>query len=148
MRKLAIALVPALLLAFPSPAHAETVSVKSRTSLPASGMAKVKVSGLPKNVGVYVQLCKKPKKGTRPASGTCLSSGQEYGGIWVVGRYPYGPRPKAANLAKPGTWFRLPVQATFGSVDCRTTKCVIFIRRDHRKGADTSYDSAIPVTFK
>lgn len=149
MKHLSLAAIPALLLVgLASPAQAETVTVSPRKSLPASGSISVKVSGLPKNVGVYVRLCKKPAKGARPAGSQCLNTGGQYAGVWVVGKYPYGPRPAAANLAKPGKWFKLPVRSSFGSVNCKTTKCAVVVRRDHRNSADRSYDSATRVKFR
>ena len=75
-------------------------------------------------------------------------TGGQYAGVWVVGKYPYGPRPAAANLAKPGKWFKLPVRSSFGSVNCKTTKCAVVVRRDHRNSADRSYDSATRVKFR
>ncbi|MEZ5184441.1 MAG: hypothetical protein R2720_01720 [Candidatus Nanopelagicales bacterium] len=137
-----------LLIGMASPSHAETVTVKNRSSLPASGTAKVKVSGLPKNVGVYVRLCKKPRRSSTPRPSECLNTGGQYAGVWVVGRYPYGPRPKASNIAKPNKSFRLPVRSKFGSVDCKRVKCAIVVRRDHRNGSDASYNRAIRVRFR
>lgn len=149
MKHLSLAAIPALLLVgLASPAQAETVTVSPRKSLPASGSISVKVSGLPKKVGVYVRLCKKPAKGARPAGSQCLNTGGQYAGVWVVGKYPYGPRPAAGNLAKPGQWFKLPVRSSFGSVNCKTTKCAVVVRRDHRNSADRSYDSATRVKFR
>jgi len=148
VKYLALAAAPALLIAVAAPANAETVTVSPRKGLPSSGSVSVKVSGLPKKVGVYVRLCKKPGKGARPSVTHCLNTGGQYAGVWVVGKYPYGPRPSDSNLAKPGKKFRLPVRSSFGSVNCKTTKCAVVVRRDHRKGGDRSYDTVIPVKFR
>lgn len=146
--KYALAAVPALLLALPAPAHAETVSVSPRTGLPSSGSVQVKVSGLPKKVGVYVRLCKTPSKGARPSVTQCLNTGAQYAGVWVVGKYPYGARPSDSNLAKPGQTFRLPVRSSFNGINCKSTSCAIVVRRDHRGGADRRYDRVIRVRFR
>jgi hypothetical protein len=148
VKYLALAAAPALLMAVVAPAHAESVTVSPRKGLPSSGSVSVTVSGLPKKVGVYVRLCKKPGKSARPSVTQCLNTGGQYAGVWVVGKYPYGPRPSASNLAKPGTTFRLPVRSSFGSVNCTTTACAIVVRRDHRNGGDRSYDTVIPVKFR
>ncbi len=149
MKSLALAAVPAVLLAWPAPAFAETVTVSPKSGLPASGSVAVKVSGLPKKVGVYVRLCKKPAKDARPSVTQCLNStGAQYAGVWVVGKYPYGPRPGASNLAKPGRTFRLPVRSSFNGINCKATKCAIVVRRDHRGGGDRSYDRVIRVRFR
>lgn len=148
MKFLALAAVPAILLATPATASAMTVDVSPRKGLPSSGSVSVKISGVPKKAGVYVRLCKKPRKGARPATSQCLNTGGQYAGVWVVGKYPYGPRPSAANLAKPGTTFRLPVRSSFGSVDCTKVACAVVVRRDHRAGGDRSYDRAIRVRFR
>jgi hypothetical protein len=148
VKALTLAAVPAILLATAAPAAAESVTVSPRSGLPSAGSVAVKVSGLPKKVGVYVRLCKMPSKGSRPGVTDCLNTGAEYAGVWVVGKYPYGPRPSASNLAKPGKTFRLPVRSSFGSVNCKTTKCAVVVRRDHRGGGDRSYDRVIRVRFR
>ncbi|MBK6762187.1 MAG: hypothetical protein IPG68_02400 [Micrococcales bacterium] len=148
MKALALIAAPAIVLATPAAASAMTVDVSPRKGLPSSGSVTVKVSGLPKKAGVYVRLCKKPAKGARPTASQCLNTGGQYAGVWVLGKYPYGPRPSASNIAKPGRTFRLPVRSSFGSVNCKTTKCAIVVRRDHRAGGDRSYDRAIRVRFR
>jgi len=145
---LALAAIPAILLATAAPVAAESVTVSPRSGLPSSGSIGVKVTGLPHKVGVYVRLCKMPRKGTRPGVSDCLNTGAQYAGVWVLGKYPYGPRPSTSNLAKPGQAFRLPVRSSFGSVNCRTTKCAVVVRRDHRGGGDRSYDRVIRVRFR
>lgn len=104
---------------------------------------KVKVSGLPRTVGVYVRLC--AKTSGRPAAAQCFG-GTDRSGRWVIQKYPYGAR--AAGTVNPAKgWFRLPVAQRFGSVDCARQPCVISVRRDHRNGGDYSYDRSIRVRF-
>lgn len=119
------------------------VTVQPTTNLPTTGSVSVTITGLPEDEGVYVRLCAKPAAGQRPKDSDC--DGQ---GVWALDRYPYGPPPTDGTVRKPSDGpFPLSIRATFGSVDCRTTECGVFVRRDHRAGADTSRDRFIPVTF-
>lgn len=121
------------------------VQVSPRSNLAGRTGVKVRITGLPKRVGVYVRLCQ--RVAGRPGADQCYG-GSDRSGIWAVRTYPYaGPRP--ANTVNPARgWFRLPIAARFGTVNCAATKCMVFVRRDHQNGGDFSYDRRIGVSFR
>lgn len=106
--------------------------------------------GFDTNVGLYLSLCKQPRKGQQPTpcGGGMESTAATGSAIWISNNAP----PYAANLVRPfgeGGSFRyeLEFQPTFGGVDCRKETCAITIRADHLKSGDRSHDLLIPVTF-
>jgi hypothetical protein len=133
--------------AAPAATSAETfsVGVAPTTDLdPAGDTVTVTLNNLPADQGVYVRLCVQPQPGTRPASATC--DGQ---GVWVVENFPYGPTPTDGSVVKPSAGpVTIPVRAAFGDIDCLTTTCGVFTRRDHPAGAtDLTLDTFTALTF-
>jgi hypothetical protein len=100
--------------------------------------------------GIYVALCVKPAKGQAPTpcGGGADTSGSTSASAWVSSN----PPPYGTNLAIPygsgGTFrVRLDVSALIGSIDCRSTACVMATRNDHTRSSDRSQDVLVPVTF-
>ena len=151
MRKIISIVVSAIaifgLVINPANAAVSATLSKSTNLLIAGEIVTVTLSGIPAGQGVYVRLCKEPASGTRPASTDCY--GGAMGGVWAsldVNQQALG----AQNAANP---LSLPVIGEFtnsgNTVNCNTSKCVVFIRRDHNGGgADFSLDTTIPVSFE
>jgi hypothetical protein len=121
------------------------VSVAPTTGLDSTGdTVSVTLKSLPADSGLFVRLCVQPQPGTRPAAATC--DGQ---GVWVVENYPFGPPPTNGSVVKPSAGpVTLPVRAVFGAIDCTTTTCGVFTRRDHPSGAtDFTLDTFTPLSF-
>ncbi|MEJ0014078.1 MAG: hypothetical protein WDN07_00260 [Actinomycetota bacterium] len=92
--------------------------------------------GFDTTVGIYVEMCQVVPAGILPTvcGGGVNSSGASAASFWISSNPPsYGK-----NLAipfKPGGTFSvgLKVQPLIGKVDCRKTKCAIYVRADHTR---------------
>jgi hypothetical protein len=147
-------MVSALLI---SPAHAivgshgETLSVSKTTGVKSGDTLVVTGQHFDETVGIYVALCVSVKPGTLPSpcGGGIDETGATGASIWISSNPPsYG-----IGLAKPfqpGGRFKVSIKVSpmIGKIDCRKTKCAVYVRADHTRGDDRSHDVAIPLTFK
>jgi hypothetical protein len=124
----------------------------SKNAQVTSGQA-ITVSGrrFDETVGIYIAFCKVVTSGTlpTPCGGGVDQSGSTGASIWISSNPPsYG-----VGLAKPylpGGRFKVTVKISpkIGKIDCRKTKCAIYVRADHTRADDRSRDLYIPITFK
>lgn len=139
----ALALVTAVGTAFPANAADYTVSVSGATNLnPAEATVTVNVANVPEGQGIYFMLCEGTTADPRPTN--CSTEHQ----AWVTG---------AASALRMGASRLLPVNEfkvaanfvtrTGERVNCATTQCGVFVRRDHFGTADVSLDRFFPITF-
>ena len=161
MPKKILLLAIAAVLSIPSAANA--VPIKSITGSNGAILSVNKVSNLKsgdaltitgahfdETVGIYVAMCKVVPVGKlpTPCGGGADKSGITGSSIWISSNPPaYG-----VGLAKPflpGGRFTLPIKLSplIGKLDCRKIKCAIYVRADHLRGDDRSYDLHIPITF-
>jgi hypothetical protein len=124
----------------------------SRTSGldPAGTRVTVTGRGFDPTKGIYVALCVKPAKGQAPTpcGGGADTTGSSSASAWISSN----PPPYGRDLAIPygsGGSFRvtLDISAAIGSIDCRSTPCVIATRADHTRSSDRSQDVFVPVSF-
>ena len=157
LKKIAI-LVVALMCAQPV-AHATSITSKNGSILNVNKTINIKsgekiiVSGqhFDETVGIYVAMCKIVAAHIlpTPCGGGADKSGITGSSIWISSNPPaYG-----VGLAKPylpGGRFTLPIKISplIGKLDCRKIKCAIYVRADHLRTDDRSYDMYIPITFK
>jgi len=101
--------------------------------------------------GIYVALCKTPKRGQRPGpcGGGINTDGRNASSVWISSN----PPPYGASVARPyrpnGRFrVRLFVSPMIGSIDCRVTSCAVVSRADHLRINDRRYDVVVPVTFR
>jgi hypothetical protein len=154
-----MALVLALVIALPSPAHAATTSrggngatITIAQSVLANN-SKVIVTGknFDETVGIYLAFCVVPKAGNAPTpcGGGVNKSGTGEASYWISSN----PPPYGIGLAIPftaGGRFTETVQVTrkIGKFDCKKVKCAITVRSDHLHEGDRTHDIYIPITIK
>ncbi len=131
--------------------HGETLTV-SKTSQISTGDA-LKISGVhfDQTVGIYVALCKVVPKGhlPTPCGGGIDKTGGTDSSMWISSN----PPPYGVGLAKPyklGGRFAISIKVSpmIGKLDCRKISCAIYVRADHTRGDDRTYDLKIPLMFK
>jgi hypothetical protein len=142
-----------------SPAHAASVSGIHNEVLTVSKVTKI-ISGdkltvtgnrFDETVGIYVAICKVVPKVQlpTPCGGGADKTGKTAASFWISSNPPsYG-----IGLAKPylpGGRFSvtLKVSPMIGNLDCRRMKCAVYVRADHTRGDDRTYDLSIPLQFK
>ena len=113
---------------------------------------KLNISGarFDETVGIYIELCKIVKPGVRPSvcGGGADKTGTTGSSVWISSNPPqYG-----IGLAKPyqpGGRFSVSIKVSpiIGKVDCRKTSCAVYVRADHTRGDDRTYDQFIPIQF-
>lgn len=130
----ALALSAALVAGSPANAAA-TVNGGPYTGLKAAGdTVRLQFSNFPATAGMYAQQCLVVTSG-RPTSAQCNPASQ----VWIS-------NSAGANF-KPTDTVAIPVVGTFGSVNCLTSSCGLFLRLDHTAPTDFSEDRFIALTF-
>ncbi len=131
--------------------HGESLTVSKVTNI--KNGEKIVISGarFDETVGVYVAICILVAKGKlpTPCGGGVDETGATGSSMWISSNPPdYG-----IGLAKPylpGGRFSITIKVSpmIGKLDCRKIKCAIYVRADHTRGDDRSYDINIPIQFK
>jgi hypothetical protein len=113
---------------------------------------KLNISGarFDETVGIYIELCKIVKPGVRPSvcGGGADKTGTTGSSVWISSNPPqYG-----IGLAKPyqpGGRFSVSIKVSpiIGKSDCRKTSCAVYVRADHTRGDDRTFDQFIPIQF-
>ena len=162
LKRAALLVVAVALLVGASPAYATqatratlpngSILIVSKSAGISSG-EKITVTGqhFDETVGIYVAMCKVVAKGQlpTPCGGGEDKTGATGSSLWISSNPPaYG-----IGLAKPylpgGRFsFAIKFSPMIGKLDCRKIACAIYVRADHTRGDDRSYDMKIPVTFK
>ena len=99
-----------------------------------------KVSGLPKNNGIYISQCMAPSKDAGAAK-SCNPA--EYSKLWVsnvAADQAMGAKSSKSKLT-------LKVDKYFEGGDCIHTTCVFLVTNDHSAATDRSEDQAIKFKF-
>ena len=159
----AMALLSALLVAITSPAHATVSSTKSASLPNGSNLTVSKTAGIKsgekitvtgqhfdETVGIYVAMCKVVPKGQlpTPCGGGADKTGASGSSLWISSNPPaYGVG--LADPYLPGGRFSYAIKFSpmIGQVDCRKVACAIYVRADHTRGDDRSYDIKVPISF-
>ena len=99
-----------------------------------------KVSGLPKENGIYISQCMAPSKDAGAAK-ACNPA--EYSKLWisdVLADQAMGAKSSKSKLT-------LKVDKYFKDGDCIHTTCVFLVTNDHNAATDRSEDQAIKFKF-
>lgn len=131
--------------------HGEILSVSKVSQIKSGDRIVVSGSRFDETVGIYVAMCKIVPVGQlpTPCGGGADKSGATGASVWISSNPPtYG-----VGLAKPysaGGRFSvtLKVSPLIGKLDCRKIKCAIYVRADHTRSDDRSFDLAVPLAFK
>lgn len=139
-------------------AAAASVTGSSGATLAASKVTgiksgeKITVTGshFDETVGIYLAICKVVKRSEipSPCGGGIDKTGTTGASIWISSN----PPPYGIGLAKefqPGGRFSFAIRVSpmIGKLDCRKIKCAIYIRADHTRTDDRSFDLSLPITF-
>jgi len=127
------------------------------TVTPVKGLApfgqtvKVKGRGFSEVVGIYVGLCVRPKRGTKPTpcGGGMDQDGSSQASAWISSNPPPYGRGLAIPYKRGGRFsVTIRVNPMIGSYDCRQVKCAIVARADHLRASDRTWDVVVPVSFR
>jgi len=99
-----------------------------------------KVSGLPKENGIYISQCMAPSKDAGAAK-ACNPAG--YSKLWVSDV----PADQAMGAKSSKSKLTLKVDKYFKDGDCIHTTCVFLVTNDHSAATDRSEDQAIKFKF-
>jgi hypothetical protein len=99
-----------------------------------------KVSGLPKDHGIYISQCMAPSKDAGAAN-ACNPA--EYSKLWVSDV----PADQAMGAKSSKSKLTLKVDKYFKDGDCIHTTCVFLVTNDHSAATDRSEDQAIKFKF-
>lgn len=117
-----------------------SISLDRSVDLAGGDVITVAGKGFEPDQGVYVRVCEEPTGTLGTSAGRARNCYPEQDGTHTVWVNPVGAG---------GTWTTpLTVTDSFGDVDCLTTACGVFVRRDHSGGAtDFSQDAYVGITF-
>ena len=141
MKKIVVSIALAASLVFPANAQAaETKFVGGPlTNLEPSGATvHIALNNFPKLGGLYIQECVEGAVGARPT--LCNGAVQ----LWVSTALGASFTPTADIIFKPTATFSAGVTA----IDCRVSKCGVFLRYDHTVPGNLTEDQFIALTFK
>ena len=99
-----------------------------------------KVSGLPKENGIYISQCMAPSKDAGAAK-ACNPA--EYSKLWISDV----PADQAMGAKSSKSKLTLKVDKYFKDGDCIHTTCVFLVTNDHSAATDRSEDQAIKFKF-
>lgn len=142
MKKLVVVFgIAALLLSTSGAAAATKVKVTPQFKISKKNpIVTFKVSGLPKDNGIYISQCMAPSKDAGAAK-ACNPAA--YSKLWisdVVADQAMGAKSSKSKLT-------LKVDKYFKDGDCIHTTCVFFVTNDHNAATDRSEDQAIKFKF-
>ena len=128
-----------------------TLEVSKVTNISTGDKLAITGSHFDETVGIYLALCKVVPaiQLPTPCGGGMDKTGKTGSSIWISSNPPaYG-----VGLAKPyqpGGRFTevIKVSPMIGKLDCRKIACAIYVRADHTRSDDRSFDLKVPVKFK
>ncbi|MCX6450595.1 MAG: hypothetical protein NTZ31_02675 [Actinobacteria bacterium] len=127
------------------------LTVSKTSSVNTGDKLTITGSHFDETVGIYLALCKIVKKIElpTPCGGGIDKTGATGSSIWISSN----PPPYGVGLAKeylPGGRFSYTIRVSpmIGKLDCRKIACAIYVRADHTRSDDRSFDIAVPITFK
>jgi ribose/xylose/arabinose/galactoside ABC-type transport system permease subunit len=134
-----------------SGSNGATLEVSKVTNISTGDKLTITGSHFDETVGIYLALCKivSSDKLPTPCGGGMDKTGKTGSSIWISSNPPaYG-----VGLAKPfqpGGRFTevIKVSPMIGKLDCRKIACAIYVRADHTRTDDRSFDLKIPIKFK
>ena len=126
------------------------LSVNKVSNLKSGDALTITGAHFDETVGIYVAMCKVVPKTDlpTPCGGGIDKTGASKSSVWISSNAPaYG-----AGLAKPygvGGRFTVGIKVSpiIGKLDCRKIACAIYVRADHLRTDDRTYDLHIPLTF-
>ena len=126
------------------------LSVNKVSNLKSGDQLTITGTHFDETVGIYVAMCKVVAKTElpTPCGGGIDKTGASKSSVWISSNAPsYG-----TGLARPygvGGRFTVTIKVSpmIGKLDCRKIACAIYVRADHLRTDDRTYDLHIPITF-
>ena len=126
------------------------LSVNKVSNLKSGDQLTITGTHFDETVGIYVAMCKVVAKTElpTPCGGGIDKTGASKSSVWISSNAPsYG-----TGLARPygvGGRFNVTIKVSpmIGKLDCRKIACAVYVRADHTRGDDRSYDLKVPITF-
>ena len=126
------------------------LSVNKVSNLKSGDQLSITGAHFDETVGIYVAMCKVVAKTElpTPCGGGIDKTGASKSSVWISSNAPsYG-----TGLARPygvGGRFNVTIKVSpmIGKLDCRKIACAVYVRADHTRGDDRSYDLKVPITF-
>ena len=126
------------------------LSVSKVSNLKSGDQLTITGTHFDETVGIYVAMCKVVAKTElpTPCGGGIDKTGASKSSVWISSNAPsYG-----TGLARPygaGGRFNVNIKVSpmIGKLDCRKIACAIYVRADHLRTDDRTYDLHIPITF-
>jgi hypothetical protein len=122
----------------------KTIGIKSREKITVTGQH------FDETVGIYVAMCKVVPKGQlpTPCGGGADKTGASGSSLWISSNPPaYGVGLADPYLPGGRFSYRIKFSPMIGKLDCRKIACAIYVRADHTRGDDRTFDMKIPITF-
>lgn len=141
MKKLTVFISLALLISgVPSASAATKISISPQYKVSHTRpVITIRLAGLPKDHGIYIQQCMAPKPNQAPTK--CNPS--ETSKLWIS-----NVKADQAQGAHTGNGkISMHVDAYFKGGDCIHTTCVLALTNDHNASSDRSEDQTIPFKF-
>jgi len=131
--------------------HGEILTVSKTSGISSGEKLVVQGARFDETVGIYLEMCQIVPQGVRPSvcGGGVDKTGTSGASVWISSNPPnYGVG--LATPYKAGGRFTATVKVAskIGKVDCHKVKCAIYVRADHTRGDDRSYDMYLPISFK
>lgn len=126
------------------------LSVNKVSNLKSGDQLTITGTHFDETVGIYIAMCKVVAKTElpTPCGGGIDKTGASKSSVWISSNAPsYG-----TGLARPygvGGRFNVSIKVSpmIGTLDCRKIACAIYVRADHLRTDDRTYDLHIPITF-
>lgn len=131
--------------------HGEILTVSKTTGIKSGEKLTIQGSRFDETVGIYIEMCQIVPSGIRPSvcGGGADKTGTTGASVWISSNPPnYGIGLAIPYKAGGRFTTSIKVSSKIGTVDCRKAKCAIYVRADHTRGDDRSYDIYVPITFK
>ena len=157
MRRIAIATIVLVLLPSASFAvskvgpHGEILTISKTAAITSGEKLIVQGNRFDETVGIYIEMCQIVPKGVRPSvcGGGADKTGTTGASVWISSNPPnYGIGLAIPYKAGGRFSTAIKVASKIGKVDCHKVKCAIYVRADHTRGDDRSYDIYVPISFK
>ena len=114
-----------------------SITMPSFTAVQAGDVLTLKISGLTGTEGVYVSVCDKT---VTSATKSTLCDPSQAHMAWITADSSPGSSPSSTGGA-------ITIADTFGSVDCKTVACVLYVRGDHNNPTAYQLTRKIDLTF-
>jgi hypothetical protein len=131
--------------------HGEVITVSKNQEIVNGDHITVVGEKFDPTVGIYVAMCKVVPVGElpTPCGGGADMTGHLAASYWISSNPPPYGKGLAIPFKNGGFKVSLKVSPLIGKLDCRKDiACAIYIRADHTRTDDRTYDIKVPLSFQ